>query len=112
MPADLGKSASDYLIELRDRLAFAQELASFHADNVQGKYIARYNLHTQDKHFEIGETVLILNPDVTYSCMWARWRAPAKIVDKRGDYSYLVEIDGSRQWIHANNLRKFDVREE
>ena len=112
MPADLGKSASDYLIELRDRLTFAEKLASSHADNVQGKYIARYNLRTRDKRFEIGETVLILNPDVISSRMWARWRAPAKIVDKRGDYSYLVEIDGSRQWIRANKLRKFDVRVE
>ena len=110
LPADLGKSATEYLLDLRDRLASASELAKAHAETVQSKYIARYNLRSRDKHFEIGDTVLILNPDITSSRLWSRWRAPAKIVDKRGEYSYLVEIDGSRQWIHANKLRKFDVR--
>jgi hypothetical protein len=79
---------------------------------VQSKYIARYNLRSRDKHFEIGETVLILNPGDTCSRLWARCRAPVTIVDKSGDYSYLFEIDGSRQWILVNKLRKFDVRVE
>jgi hypothetical protein len=51
-----------------------------------------------------------LNPDTSSSRLWSRWRAPATIVDKSGEYSYLVEIDGVKQWIHANKLRKFDVR--
>jgi hypothetical protein len=65
--SDLEKSASDYLIDLRDRLAFAGKLASSNANDVQSKYITRYNLRSRDKHFDIGETKLILNPDVISS---------------------------------------------
>ena len=53
---------------------------------------------------------MILTPDSTSSRLWSRWRAPARIVRKQGDYSYLVEIDGSTQLVHANKLRKYDVK--
>jgi hypothetical protein len=54
--------------------------------------------------------LLLLTPDLTSSRLWSRWRAPATLVAKRGDYSYLIEIDGVKQWVHANKLRQFDVR--
>ena len=53
---------------------------------------------------------MVLTPDSTASRLWSRWHAPAKIIQKQGDYSYLVEIDGSRQLIHVNKLRKYDVK--
>jgi hypothetical protein len=112
LPIDLGKSAAEYLHELRDRLAVADKYATTHLAHAQQQYVSRYNLRSRDKHFDIGDTVLILNPDTSSSRLWSRWRAPATIVDKSGEYSYLVEIDGARQWIHANKLRKFDVRIE
>jgi hypothetical protein len=112
LPKDLGKSATDYLQKLRDRIAVANKYASTHLARAQQQYVSRYNLRSRDKKFEIGETVLILNPDTSSSRLWSRWRAPATIIDKSGEYSYLVEIDGAKQWIHANKLRKFDVRIE
>ena len=53
---------------------------------------------------------MILSPGSTASRLWSRWRAPAKIINKQSDYSYLVEIDGSRQFVHAYKLRPSDVR--
>jgi len=53
---------------------------------------------------------MILTPDTTASRLWSRWRAPAKVIRKQGDYSYLVEIDGATQLVHANKLRKYDVK--
>jgi hypothetical protein len=57
LPADLGKSATEYLLDLRDRLAFANNLATSQAETVQSKYSARYNVRSRDKHFNIGETM-------------------------------------------------------
>jgi len=53
---------------------------------------------------------MILTPDSTASRLWSRWHNPAKIIRKQGDYNYLVEIGGSRQLVHANKLRKYDVK--
>jgi hypothetical protein len=67
LPIDLGKSTAEYryLHELRDRLAVANKYATTHLANAQQQYVSRYNLRTRDNHFEIGDTVLTLNPDTT-----------------------------------------------
>jgi hypothetical protein len=94
-------------MEFRDRLAVTNKLARAHLACVKQQYISRYNLRTSDKQVDIGDTVLILNPNMS-SSRW--WRAPATIFEIREDYSYLVETDRSRQWIQANKLRNCDVR--
>jgi hypothetical protein len=71
---------------------------------------SRYNLCTHDKKFDVGEQVLILTPDLTSSRLWSWWRAPATVVEIRSPHSYLVQFDGARQHVHANKLRKCDVR--
>jgi len=42
--------------------------------------------------------------------VYSRWKGPATVVEVKSPYSYLVELDGSRQHVHANKLRKFHVR--
>jgi len=110
LPPDLNSSVTDYLHELREKLAVANEYANEHLINQQKTWVNRYNLRSRNKQFYDGQAVMILSPDSTASRLWSRWRAPAKIINKQSDYSYLVEIDGSRQLIHANKLRPYDVR--
>ena len=69
-------------------------------------------MRSQDKHFTVGEKVLILSPDSTASKVYSRWKGPAEIVEVKSPYSYIVEYDGHRQFLHANKLRKFHVRVE
>ena len=45
-------------------------------------------------------------PDSAASKTFSRWKGPAVIVEK-SPYSYIVEINGARQHMHANHLRKF-----
>lgn len=110
LPPDLKSSVTDYLHELRDKLAIANEYANVHLANQQKIWVNRYNLRSRNKQFYDGQAVMILSPDSTTSRLWSRWRAPAKIISKQSDYSYLVEIDGARQIVHANKLRPYDVR--
>ena len=81
-----------------------------HCDRAQARYAAHYNLRSKDKHFTVGEQVLILSPDSAASKVYSRWKGPATIVEVRSPYSYLVELDGTRSHVHANTLRKFHVR--
>lgn len=110
MPPDLKVSVTDYLHELREKLAAANTYANEHVAREQKRWVSRYNLRSRDKKFTEGETVMILQPDSTASRLWSRWRAPATIVSKQSDYSYLVEFNGARQIVHANKLRHYDVR--
>jgi hypothetical protein len=84
--------------------------ADEHMRSSQSKWASRYNLRARDKKFDVGEQVLILTPDSTSSRLWSRWRAPATVVEIKSPHSYIVEIDGARQHVHANKLRKYDVR--
>ena len=109
-PLSLGKTASEFLQELKEKFEIAQIYADAHTKIAQKKYVDHYNLRSRDKHFEVGEECLILMPDDTTSKVFARWKGPAKIVDVPSKYSYLVEFNGARYHLHANKLRKFQVR--
>jgi len=46
----------EYLRELRERFKSADQYASSHADEKQTQYATRYNLCSQDKVFNVGDT--------------------------------------------------------
>ena len=56
--------------------------------------------------------MLILQPSSTTSRMFATWKGPGQIVEKRSPYSYVVELNEARYRLHANELRRFRARVE
>ena len=109
LPLDLGKNVIEFMRDLQDKLKVAQRYAKSHSDRAQARYALHYNLRSKDKHFTVGEQVLMLTPDTTCK-VYSRWKGPASIVEVKSPYSYIVELDGARQHVHANKLRKFHVR--
>jgi len=93
-------------------LQTAQQYASEHADVEQTRHVNHYNLRSKDKHFEVGDKCLILQRDITSSSVFSRWKGPATIVQVCSPYTYMVELNGGRYHLHANNLRQFNVRTE
>ena len=91
-------------------MEIAKTYATSHSERKQNRYASHYNLRSKDKHFDIGEQVLILMPDSTSSRLFSKWTGPATVVDVRSPYSYTVELDGVRRHIHANKLRRFHVQ--
>ena len=67
LPLNLGKNVTEYLKDLRDRLATAEQYAFDHTTKQQAAYITRYNLRSTNKQFSVGEQVLVLSPDSTSS---------------------------------------------
>jgi hypothetical protein len=110
LPFSLDKSVADYLLDLRKNLEIANDFADSHIRHSQRQWINRYNLRARSKYFEVGDQVMILSPDSTSSRLWSRWRAPAKIIEKKSDHSYIVEIGDQRVHVHANKLRHYNVR--
>ena len=62
-----------------------------------------------DKHFQVGEMVLILTPDSTSSRTFSRWQGPAQVVKVCSPYSYIVEHNSNQHHLHANKLKPFVV---
>lgn len=112
LPVSFGKDATKYLRELHDKLDIAKTYATSHSEREQNRYAAHYNLRSRDKHFNVGDQVLILMPDSTGSRLFSKWSGPATVIEVCSPYSYIVELDGVRKHFHANKLRKFHVRVE
>ena len=103
----LGKSPTEYLRELHSHLEIAKQYAELHSKQMQQVYVRRYNQRSKNKYFDVGDSVLVLQPNSTTSRMFATWKGPAQIVEKLSPHSYLVELDGTRYRLHANQLRRF-----
>ena len=111
LPPNFGKSASQYMQELKENLETVAGYASDHAADAQDRYAYYYNLRARDKHFAVGDKVIVLTPDYTFSRTYARWIGPAVIAEVKSPYSYLVDMpDGSRRHFHANKLRAYVAR--
>ena len=111
-PPGLGKGPVQYLKELHENLRIAQDYAEAHTQREQQRYVQRYNRRSRDKRFKVNDEVLILKPDSTKSRVFSRWKGPAKIVAVKSPYSYIVELDGARYHLHANDLRPYHVKTE
>ena len=80
--------------DLRNKLCVAQDYARSHSDRVQARYASRYNFRSKDKHFVLGEQVLLLTPNTAASKVYSQWKGPATVVEVTSPYSCLVEMDG------------------
>ena len=112
LPINFGIDVQDYLKELHDKLEVAKTYATSHSQRKQEKYATHYSLSNKDRHFEVGEKVLILMPDSTASRAYSKLTGPATVVEVLSSYSYVVNVVGTKCHFHANKLRKLNVRVE
>ena len=74
------------------------------------KYVDHYNKRAKEKHFDVGQQVIVLIPDSTNKWI-SRWQDPRIVVQVRPPHSYLTELkDNQRRWLHANKLRHYQAR--
>lgn len=50
--------------------------------NTCNKFVRRYNQRSKSNCFDVGDSVLVLQPNSTTSRMFATWKGPAQIVEK------------------------------
>ena len=62
LPLNLGKTASEYLEELKRNLEKSQDYATAHTEKAQQRYVSRYNLRAREKSFEIGQKEYQIRP--------------------------------------------------
>ena len=106
-PLDLAPNVVDYLLDLKSKLEKSLDLAREHSDLAQGRYAAQYNKRARDKSFYVGDEVLILAPHTMKSKTMSRWQGPGRVLEVLAPYSYLIELNGVRQRVHADRLRHY-----
>jgi transposase InsO family protein len=108
--AKLTRSTSDYLEDLLHRLQMARNYALENDGKEQKRHVVNYNRRARDKSFVVGDRCLILQRDSTSSSLFSRWKGPAEIVEVVSPYTYMIEYNGGRYKLHANQLRKYNLR--
>ena len=107
LPLNIGKSVVDYLMDLRANIERGLDFAQEHAERAQQAYAEYFNRKSRDKYFEEGDEVLILTPDTTKTKTFARWQGPARVTEVLSPHGYIVELNGVRQRIHADRIRRY-----
>ena len=110
MPQKFKKDPTKYLQDLHEKLQIAQKYADLHSKQAQQRYAAQYNKRAKDKHFSVNDKVLILQPDSTKSRVFSKFKGPATVVAVKSPYSYVVDLDGVKYRLHANQIRPYNVR--
>ena len=110
MPPSFQKEPNQYLRDLHDKLQIAGKYAEIHTKQAQQQYTAPYNRRAKDKHFDLNDKVLILQPDNTKSRVFSKWKGPATIVQVKSPHSYVVDLEGTKYRLHANQLRRYNIR--
>ena len=59
LPQTVGKSVSEFLAELQTQIQEIHDYADDHADVEQQRYTDPYNKRAVDKHFQVGQQVIV-----------------------------------------------------
>ena len=101
----------DKLGGLRNNLFKAWELASEMEEKAKAVSKIKFDKKTRGRSFEIGDLVLALLPKEGSSLEY-KFSGPFKVIEKRGNVNYLIEMEGRKtRWIHINLLKKYNCRD-
>ena len=98
-----------YVSDFRNRLIKASEVARSNLKQSQGKMKERYDLKTENRSFDPGDTVLALLP-IPGRPLQARYFGPYTVDKKVSDLNYIINTPGRRkqkQMCHINMLKKY-----
>jgi len=84
-------------------LEVAKTYATSHSQREEKKYATHYNLRSKEKHFEVGEKVLILMPDSTASRAFSKWTD----LLLWWKFFLLTVMAGTKRHFHANKCANF-----
>ncbi|XP_071057025.1 uncharacterized protein [Onthophagus taurus] len=99
--ASTKRTSSELLLAKRPRNQFdtLKPDVTINMEAAQERQINYYDKYTHEKDFETEEPVWVDNPITKGS-------TAGTIIEKRGPYSYIVDVNGTRKRKHADQLRQ------
>ena len=102
------QAISDYLVNLKNRLATFAAIADAACEKQQSTYANQYNKRAVSKSFVEGDKVIVLIKTNTHSKLMSTWTGPCVILEVLPGSTYLVSMPGGgKRTFHANLLRKY-----
>ena len=105
------KDEYQYVVDLRERLESTWELARTTLSQMSQKYKKYYDLKARPRKLKVGDKVLVLLPE-DQNKLLLRWKGPYKVVEKKYDNDYVIDMDGVRKTFHINLLKFYFERGE
>ena len=87
------------------------KIAIDNLNKARGRYKSQYDKRTKQKKLEVGEQVLLLQPN-KQNILQTQWTGPYPIVQKIHENNYRIKINGKLKIYHANRMKLFIDREE
>ena len=102
-------STYEYVFKLREQLEQTCKLAHDQLRKSQQKYKFYFDKHTKDRKFKVGDSVLLLLPSANNKLLM-QWKGPYKVLEKKGQQDYIIDMDGHSKIFHANMLKLYYSR--
>ena len=99
-------SSYQFIFELRNRLAETAELATANMNVSSHKYKTYFDLKTSRRKLQVDDEVLILLPEANNKLQMT-WSGPHKVVGRKGNVDYYVDVKGKSKLYHINLLKKY-----
>ena len=100
------KSTYEYVVNMRERLQDAVELANEHLGEAKTRQKKYYDRGAKQRTFREGDKVLILLPTEANKLKMA-WKG---VLDQVGPVDYGISLKGKRRVYHANMLKYYNKR--
>ena len=105
-------SVFEYIINLKERLAKACEMAKLASEEASAK--ARHFKNANAKvlrEFKVGDQVLLLLP-TDHNKLLMTWKGPFIVVKRTSKVDYIINIEGKQRLYHVNMLKMYHQRPE
>ena len=105
------RNAYQYVLDLRQKLEDTCRIARESLYQAQGKYKHYYDKKAKDRHFKVGDLVLVLLP-TDRNKLTLQWKGPYKVTRVLNRMDYEVCVDRKFKVYHANLLKRYYDRKE
>lgn len=100
-----------YVVDLKDRLKDACDLASANTKLAQGKNKKSYDKSSKLRKLAKGDKVLLLLPDASNKLIMS-WKGPFVVTDIVSPVNFKIDVNGQVKLFHINMLKRYETREE
>ena len=104
------KVASEYVVDLRNRIEETCALAQENLSRANDKNKAVFDKKAASRKLSVGDQVLLLLPERQNKLQMA-WRGPYPVTGKKGINDYMVKVGRKEKLLHINILKKYIPRE-
>ncbi|XP_064478117.1 uncharacterized protein LOC135391692 [Ornithodoros turicata] len=104
------KTTYQHVLDLRNKLEETCQIAHEELENASQRHKKYYDTRSRDRQLQVGDEALLLLPTEGNKLMM-QWKGPFKIIEKKGEADYVIDLGHKKKLFHANILKKYEQRE-